>query len=275
MSEWSKVSVLKTDVRKLTVGSNPTLSVIFKYMTYYSQYLREIRFRILFVLLAFVSSWAIAYLYTFEFLWFFLYPFVQLQAHTFFITGISEGLEASFKMASHLAIFSSFPFGLYQILCFYSPGLFKYERLKILFYLYFFLFLSFAGFLFCWAWFTPFIWNFFLAYIPNSSIFTDLSVLNQTGLLRSQEFFWMCFWGILVVCFIIWGCFYAISENIPLHLNKNRKLIYFVLILGTAGICPPDIGLQLFCNIGVVLFFEAVVFLQYWVQWLTEFKNSP
>lgn len=257
------------------MGSNPTLSDSLLIMTEFSYFIHELKFRFFFLIFAFFLSWAVTYFYAFEFLWFFLYPLKESHTHTLFITEISEGLQTSFKMASNISIILCFPFGLYHGICFYLPGLFKYERNKILIYYSLVVVLSIIGFIVCWNLISPLLWKFFLTNVPNPDNFVALSILNQTGLMKSQEFFWKCYWGVCIVSIFISGSIFVLCEKTSVNISKSRGLAYLILLIVTAGICPPDISIQLMCNIGCICVFEVLVFMNFWIQLWTVIQSSP
>lgn len=266
MVEWLKASVLKTEIGFPIVGSNPTLSEKQK-----SMHQTEFKIRSFFVLFSFLFSALTIYQYSTEFL--FLLT-VSSGMKDFIFTDITEAFHTHLKIAYTFGFFGTLPFLLYQGFCFFAPGLFNQERTYYIKNIYAFLISILCGILFAYKIAIPTLSEFFLSFqILESSSF---QIQIEARIVRIVQF---SFNILIISAFLFsipWIALILLKKGIFKRktISENRNALYFLIFLGVAFFCPPDVNIQIMISICLVLIFECILFLGYLGEFYMQKVNA-
>ena len=194
-------------------------------------------------------------------------PVNESNAFTFICTNISELFQTSIEITIQFSFCIFIPFFLYNIWVFLIPSLYCFERKKWTYDLYIYILLYIlAIFLSCIVVF-PFFWKFFMHFqegmlLRNNSFFFQLQ--NQP---RISSYFSFFFHTEIITHFF---CetpffFYLLLKYNYIQIAqiiKNRRIIYFNLLLFIALISPPEILTQILFFIITIFLFEFLIFFQ-------------
>lgn len=149
----------------------------------------------------------------------------------------------------------SFPYVLYEIWKFISPGLNQNERSNARGFILIASALFFIGVLFGYYIITPLSINFLGNYTVSSEVFNDFDLASYIGLLRAS----VLSSGLIFELPIIIYFFTKIGIVSPLFLKKNRKFALVILLSLSAIITPPDIASQIIVCIPLFILYEVSI----------------
>ena len=149
----------------------------------------------------------------------------------------------------------SFPYVLYEIWKFISPGLNQNERNNARGFILIASALFFIGVLFGYYIITPLSINFLGNYTVSSEVFNDFDLASYIGLLRAS----VLSSGLIFELPIIIYFFTKIGIVSPVFLKKNRKFALVILLSLSAIITPPDIASQIIVCIPLFILYEVSI----------------
>ena len=149
----------------------------------------------------------------------------------------------------------SFPYVLYEIWKFISPGLNQNERSNARGFILIASALFFMGVLFGYYIITPLSINFLGNYTVSSEVFNDFDLASYIGLLRAS----VLSSGLIFELPIIIYFFTKIGIVSPEFLKKNRKFALVILLSLSAIITPPDIASQIIVCIPLFILYEVSI----------------
>lgn len=149
----------------------------------------------------------------------------------------------------------SFPYVLYEIWKFISPGLNQNERSNARGFILIASALFFIGVLFGYYIITPLSINFLGNYTVSSEVFNDFDLASYIGLLRAS----VLSSGLIFELPIIIYFFTKIGIVSPEFLKKNRKFALVILLSLSAIITPPDIASQIIVCIPLFILYEVSI----------------
>lgn len=149
----------------------------------------------------------------------------------------------------------SFPYVLYEIWKFISPGLNQNERSNARGFILIASALFFIGVLFGYYIITPLSINFLGNYTVSSEVFNDFDLASYIGLLRAS----VLSSGLIFELPIIIYFFTKIGIVSPVFLKKNRKFALVILLSLSAIITPPDIASQIIVCIPLFILYEVSI----------------
>ena len=149
----------------------------------------------------------------------------------------------------------SFPYVLYEIWKFISPGLNQNERSNARGFILIASALFFIGVLFGYYIITPLSINFLGNYTVSTEVFNDFDLASYIGLLRAS----VLSSGLIFELPIIIYFFTKIGIVSPLFLKKNRKFALVILLSLSAIITPPDIASQIIVCIPLFILYEVSI----------------
>ncbi len=249
-------------------------------------YLKEIRFRLFYLVFSFFVTSSYVYIFSDEFFYiitnvFFHYKpknmlnefnyingwnqvqFVQnLQNHRDFIfTDIPEAFHTSITLALGLSLYFVVPFIVYHLWSFLLPSFWQKERKTFstdcLFFLLFYLFASLTAYFIVF----PVFWHFFL----NFEILGDFVNIRCEARISSSISFLFKIYFLTHLLFKIPFMIFLLLKYKWLTLNflfTNRRFLYFIIVITTALLSPPEIFTQCFLCLICILFFEICLFLK-------------
>lgn len=154
-----------------------------------------------------------------------------------------------------LGFIAAFPYVIYEVWKFISPGLHKNERKHsrgfiIVSSLLFFLGILFGYYLIC-----PLSINFLGTYSVDSSVHNDFDLESYIGIVRACSLAS----GLLFELPIIIYFLTKIGLVTPQFLKKNRKMALVIILIVSAIITPPDLASQVVVAIPVLILYEISI----------------
>jgi sec-independent protein translocase protein TatC len=245
-------------------------------------HLKEIKFRVFYIILSYLLTFIINYLYHEELLIILNKPLIKSKIIDHFIyTNITEAFFSYLKLVTFISILFIIPIILLNIWLFLIPGLYSYERIKIeKIFIIFFILINLAierGI----NYFIPKFYEFFIKFNSiseiNNNIF-DINILDSSinsVYIKDIELFHLSFEPkinefitliiqfliILIVLIILPIILYNIKINIRIFIQLRKYI--FILILIMAGIItPPSIINQIFISIPLIFTYELIIYLK-------------
>lgn len=151
----------------------------------------------------------------------------------------------------------SFPYVLYELWKFISPGLNNYERKNARGFILIASLLFFTGVLFGYYIITPLSINFLGNYSVSDEVFNDFDLSSYISLLRAS----VLASGLIFELPIIIYFFTKIGIVTPSFLKSNRKFALVILLSLSAIITPPDIASQIIVCIPLLILYEVSIFI--------------
>lgn len=215
-------------------------------------HLSELRNRILVSLAFFVAFFILGFIYVEEIYAFFVND-IDME-----LTVISPGeiLWIYFSMAGVVAIAGTLPVLAYQIWAFIKPGLTPYERKVSLPYIPVIFILFIAGLIFGYIIFVKLLFPFLLSL--NNGMFDIMFTVDRyfKFLMRITVPFALMFELPIITMFLT-----SIGILTPDVMKKYRKYAYFILIVISTMLTPPDFILPLLVSIPFILLYEISIYL--------------
>ena len=151
----------------------------------------------------------------------------------------------------------AFPYVLYQLWLFISPGLLKNERKKARGFVGISSFLFFVGVLFGYYVVTPLSIRFLGSYTVSSEVFNDFDLSSYIGLVRAS----VISSGLIFELPIIVYFLTKIGLLTPEFMRKYRKISLVIVLTLSAIITPPDIASQVIVAIPIMILYELSIFI--------------
>tara|TARA_B100000768_G_scaffold178260_2_gene193752 strand:+ start:73 stop:888 length:816 start_codon:yes stop_codon:yes gene_type:complete len=151
----------------------------------------------------------------------------------------------------------SFPYVLFELWRFISPGLNTNERKNAKGFIFIASLLFFIGVFFGYYVITPLSINFLGNYSVSTEIFNDFDLSSYIGLLRAS----VLSSGLIFELPIIIYFFTRIGIVTPTFLKKNRKFALIILLSLSAIITPPDIASQIIVCIPLLILYELSILI--------------
>ena len=151
----------------------------------------------------------------------------------------------------------SFPYVLFELWKFISPGLNDNEKNNAKGFIFIASILFFIGVLFGYYIITPLSINFLGNYSVSNEIFNDFDLSSYIGLLRAS----VLSSGLIFELPIIIYFFTRIGIVTPIFLKKNRKFALVILLSLSAIITPPDIASQIIVCIPLLILYDLSILI--------------
>lgn len=178
----------------------------------------------------------------------------QIDLNVFRVT---DPLVIYLEMAFIIALVLTFPFFLYQLWAFVSPGLLEKERKVTLSYIPLAILLFLTGILFAYFILFPYI-LLFTAKISEQ--------INVTQVIGINEYFHFLYrltlpFGFLFQLPVLILFLTRLEIITPQLLKKIRKYAYFILLIVAALITPPDVVSQLIVVLPLIVLYEISIWI--------------
>lgn len=230
------------------------------------QYYIELKNRFFLLLLAWISTLFVCYLYKETLLFLFTQPnlaYSNEMVFYFIFTDVKEIFSVYVQLIFFIGNQILFLYIIFHSIAFISLGLYASE--------YYYLKLIFYSSIFFWCFsivilnkvLLPISWNFFLSF----QFFTNLDSLNLHFEAKLNEYlnFYILFYQICTLyCQLFVGLLFFF-EFIGVNLNviRNfRKIFYYFFIFFSTLITPPDVISQILFSISLILVYELIMFLK-------------
>jgi sec-independent protein translocase protein TatC len=223
-----------------------------------SAHLEELRKRLIYSFVAVGIAFAVCYAYIKEIVEILMRPLVKTMppGSSLVFTAVPEAFFTYFKAAILAGVFFCFPFILYQVWAFVSPGLYRREKRYILPYLFVSSFFFILGAAFCYFIVFPVIFRFFLSFAtdeirPLPSIREYLTFTMKLLLAFGLLFQWPALVFFLSRMGVVSSSFLA----------RNRKYAILLIFVAAAILTPPDLVSQLLLAGPLILMYEGSIWM--------------
>lgn len=213
-------------------------------------HLSELRNRLMVTAVVFVIFFIVGFIYRKE-----IYSFFERDIHIKLnIMSPLETVWIFFSIAGLVAIVATIPLLTLQLWLFIKPGLKKKERRATLSYIPAIFFLFVLGLVAGYFAFTHLIFPFLIAL--NDGMFNEIFTV--------EKYFRILFHTMIVFAFvfelpIVMMFLTSLGILTPDFLKRTRKYAYFILLLISGLITPPDIILQIVVAIPLILLYEISI----------------
>lgn len=151
----------------------------------------------------------------------------------------------------------AFPYVIYQLWKFISPGMKKNERRHSRGFIIISSFLFFIGVLFGYYIISPLSINFLGTYQVSSQVSNEFDLDNYVGLIRASVI--AC--GIIFELPIIVYFLTKVGLITPEFLKKYRKFALVIVLILSAVITPPDIASQIIVAIPILILYQVSIYI--------------
>lgn len=238
-------------------------------MISYYKYYFEFKNRLFLLFFTWFSTLLISYIYKEEVLFILIIPInylnlVNNQHYSFIFTSVNEMFNVYMQLIFFVANQFIVLMLLYHTLTFLSFGLYKYEFITFKMTLQFFLLSWLISLLLLYNFLIPVSWSFFLSFQHLKTDFQLVSFFFESKIIEYLDYFRNFYYISLINChFFTILIFILINiQEKSNKLKRFRKLFYFVFVLFSTLITPPDIISQMFLSIILILTYESLIFLK-------------
>ncbi|EIJ39428.1 twin-arginine translocase subunit TatC [Galbibacter orientalis] len=150
-----------------------------------------------------------------------------------------------------------FPYILWELWRFISPGLYEKERNNSRGFIIIASFLFFTGVLFGYYVISPLSINFLANYHVSEEVFNDIDLSSYISTIRSSVI--AC--GLIFELPILMYFLTKIGLVTPDFLRKYRKIAIVIVLILSAVITPPDVASQIVVSIPIVILYEVSIYI--------------
>jgi sec-independent protein translocase protein TatC len=219
-------------------------------------HLGELRKRIFYILILFIASTILGFALS-EHVINFLKFQPEAEHINMVVIHLTDALKVYVQFSVALGLVVTFPFALYQLWAFVSPGLIENERKLTLAFIPGVILLFLMGLSFGYFLLFPFMVQF---------------MMNISEQLGAQEMYSMVqYFSFLFKLIIPFGFIFQIPLLVlfltklgiisPSQLRKVRKYAYLVLIIIAGILTPPDLFSQILVSLPLIILYEASIWL--------------
>jgi sec-independent protein translocase protein TatC len=238
-------------------------------------YFLELKNRILLIILTWSGIFIICYNYKEILLYIIIKPsfntYYKLNKIYFITTNVTEIFNTYIYLANFISNKIIFFFFLIHFTIFISTGLYKFEILLIKKIILIYIILSFFSIIFLYFIVLPTTWNFFFN-------FQDIIFKNQLNLyFESKLSEYLSFFvtlnkltDILAIIFTIIFIYINCIKNYLKFIKKYKKLIFYIFIIITTLITPPDIFSQLILSSFINVTYEIIILITLYINLINK-----
>lgn len=226
-------------------------------------YTQEIRYRLFFCILTFISTFIISFLFREELLYLLIKPLIFINfnennINKLIFLNITEAFETYMFICLYFSILFTLKIFIFQIISFLSEALYQNEKKFITFFLINGYLLFLIIFYLIYNFLIPIIWKFFIFFQNNSLSSFDLEFIAQLSIYI--YFFLTLILKLIFILLIpfIFGVAITIFEINLYKITKNRPFFLFLNLIIATIVSPPDIFSQIFITFLLTLFLEII-----------------
>ena len=225
-------------------------------------YFTEIRNRVLFIAICWISVFIVSYCYK-EILLFLLVKLSVKESELVYFYFIATNLTDVFNTYLDMSYFISFQVSLlitiYNFLSFLSPGLFTYEYKKIIYFIKTFFGFTLLGLYLLNFQVIEYLFKFFLSF--NEKSYTNLEVFFEFKITEYLQFYKSIYYTVILLSqfFVLIFVFIDHTSNKTKFVLTTRKFFYLTFLLVSTLATPPDVLSQLVTTFSLVACFEFLV----------------
>lgn len=238
------------------------------------KYYLEIKNRFLLLLLTWISTVFVSYIYK-EILLFLCLTKVNLFYNSYVIfyfifTDVKEVFSVYIQLIFFVGNQVLFYFFSFHILSFIALGLYKFE------YKYFKLLFSSCIILWVFSFFLlnqillPVSWNFFLSFQSLTSFNLHFEAKLNEYIHFYIFFYYICTFYCQIFIFLVFFLDYT-NTNLDL-IKKFRKFFYYLFVFFSTLVTPPDIFSQILFSFAIIILYEMLIIFSI-LKWLLK-KNA-
>lgn len=238
-----------------------------KKINHYYKYYLEIKHRFFLILINWLFTTWICYIYKDSLLFFLInsnYKLINTHKQSYFIfTDISEVFYVNLNIIFFISNQISLILILYHLLNFLSLGLYKTELIKFKILFKFFFVTWLISTFICYHIIIPVSWNFFLSFQHNGTFQQPISLFFEAKLSDFLTYFiklhQVCFFS----CQFLVGLIFLLNSHIKTHtqIKVFRKFFYLIFLFFSTIITPPDIFSQILITFSLIIIYEIITFL--------------
>src|SRR5690606_17366755 len=150
-----------------------------------------------------------------------------------------------------------FPYILYEVWKFISPGLYDKERSHSRGFIFIASFLFFLGVSFGYYVIAPLSINFLATYTVSKEVFNDIDLASYISTVRTSVIACGLIFELPIVIYFLT----KVGLVIPESLRKYRKISVVVILIISAVITPPDVTSQIIVAIPVLILYEVSIYI--------------
>lgn len=259
----------------LVLETNALPTELFSLKIYYSmmKYLFEIKNRLFLLVFSWLFITIVCYYYKEILLFFLIKSYICLNPDLFYFifTNVTEIFSVylsiinfiSFQMVSWCLI--------HHIFVFLSPALFDNEHKYLDFLFKLITFVCVFSFFMSNYIIIPLTWQFFLSFKPVSfakSVYFEARLSEYLSFYMSIYFFCFAYCQIFSILLLFLKNIY--SQKSFIKIKKFRKLYYYIFILFSTLISPPEVVTQIAISLSLLLIYEFVLF--FWMYFVYLIK---
>ena len=154
-----------------------------------------------------------------------------------------------------------FPYVLYELWKFISPGLYEKERKNSKGFIFIASFLFFLGVLFGYYVVAPLSINFLGGYRVSEEVFNDIDLGSYISTVRAAVIACGLIFELPIVIFFLT----KVGLVTPEVLRKYRKMSLVIVLIVSAVITPPDVASQIIVAIPVLILYEVSIYISSYV----------
>lgn len=232
------------------------------------KYLLEIRNKFVLLFTTFTSIILICYYYK-EVLLFLVTQMHLEDINLYFIfTDVTELFSVYFRLITFFSVQATLWYLLYHILSFLSPAFFPEEYKLISF-----LFISVTFF---WLFsmllssyvLIPLGWSFFLSFQSQQIFYFEARISEYLDFYNNAYFLCLIYCQLLTCLFF----FVADAQENYIYVKKYRKLYYYVFLLFSTLVTPPDLISQIVTTFLLIVLYETIVVLSMFRSFTRQFN---
>lgn len=243
-------------------------------MQYISHYFYEIRLRVFYCILACLTSLLLSYIYKYELFYLFSKPFLIFSRQFVFLE-LTEGLSTMIYVSTSISILASIPYFVYQFWGFIIPSYYIVERKKLNFFLWSFFILLMGEFCFIYWFLFPKLCEFLVSFEMKSINNISPLSIEFTPRIASYIKITVQLFSLFLLFFQFPWVFISLFTKKILtstNLSKQRKFVFFLCLLVSALISPPDVISQVFISTILYSIYEVIILTGYIFQFLGKKK---
>lgn len=219
------------------------------------QHFYELKFRIFYVCIHFLSCWSVFYLYKYELLY-----LLQFKKSYFIFTHVSEVFASLLKISIFMSVLFTLPYFILQIWSFLCSSLYEHEHKKLLKLMKHTILFIIFGNIFFFKILFPWSWEFFSEFGTTPQ--THSVVIFFENRLQDYLNFFVQFFFLFNFSIISFVLLLKIVQAFEL-LTTFRKPIYLGSMILSAFITPPDVVSQLILGLPMIFSYECLIFCNY------------
>jgi len=224
--------------------------------------MQEIKNRAGYSLLSLTLTFGVVYFHSEKFLYFLTKSFVLLdfpKHRSFIFTDMTEALFTYFYMSFLITCFLFLPFLAYNLLSFFKSSFYEFDFAKIVKEVFlFFAFNIFTFYIFLYS-IIPRICQFFLSFEQKSGV---ILLFLEAKISSFLSFFLQFIYLNFIISFVIFFAAFGIKKGYInfLSIKSLRQNFFFLSILFSGFISPPDILSQISMTFFFILIYEFLFF---------------